>query len=131
MSIYTKNGTLFWLTSSPRLTRHPDDESPVLGSTGGIYKVLTFSKRSPTNNCKRIHFLSLHIFQLDVLLTLTCSTLRGLFNPLSEVPGKMHIENYVKIHYFQKIETYTDVGFAFRFIFHVQDFIQVYFYIIL
>ena len=76
-----KMAHFFWLTSSPRLTRHPDDESPVLGSTGGIYKVLTFSKRSPTNNCKRIHFLSLHIFQLDLLLTLTCSTLRGLLQP--------------------------------------------------
>lgn len=81
VNLYKKWHTYFWLTSSPRLNRHSDDESPVLGSTGRNYKVLTFSKRSPTNNCKRIHFLSLHIFQLDLLLTLTCSTLRGLLQP--------------------------------------------------
>ena len=75
-----KMAHFFWLTSSPRLTRHPDDESPVLGSTGGIYKVLTFSKRSPTNNCKIFYFYQ--FFNLICkLLTLTCSTLRGLLQP--------------------------------------------------
>ena len=44
--IFTKNGTLFWLIS-PNKNRKSSS-----GSTE-VYKVLTFSKRSPTNNCKR------------------------------------------------------------------------------
>ena len=75
-----KMAHFFWLTSSPRLTRHPDDESPVLGSTGGIYKVLTFPKGRQRITAK--YFIFKQFFNLICkLLTLTCSTLRGLLQP--------------------------------------------------